>query len=141
MFTEAHKHTYMYAKQILEENIESIISDEFNMDNNKNTEEQSQISNIRNIFQKKSHKKTKKAIQIKQHCLSEKSCKQCFLIKRRNFVLKFSRALEKTLYESVYKKSDLDLLIQESNKWLIVPYYGRYIVTKIILVEPKKTSL
>ena len=65
MFPEAPKHTYMSAKQILEENIESISSDEFDMDDI-NTEEQSQLSHIRNIV-KKAHTKTKKAIQIKQH--------------------------------------------------------------------------
>jgi hypothetical protein len=57
----------MSAKQILEVNIESISSDEFDMDYNIDTEEQSQLSHIRNIVQKKSQKKTKKAIQIKQH--------------------------------------------------------------------------
>ena len=49
MFPEAPKHTYMSAKQILEENIESISSDEFDMDDNRDTEEQSQLSHIRNI--------------------------------------------------------------------------------------------
>ena len=37
MYPEAPKHTYMSAKQIIEENIESIISDEFDIDNDINT--------------------------------------------------------------------------------------------------------
>ena len=53
MFTEATKHNYMSAKQILEENIESIIRDEFDMDNDINTEEQSQLFHITHIFSKK----------------------------------------------------------------------------------------
>ena len=58
---------------------------EFDMDDNRDTEEQSQLWHIRNIVREKSPKKTKKAIQIKQHWLSEKevarigkSCKQSF---------------------------------------------------------------
>ena len=47
LFSEATKHTYMSAKQILEENIASISSVEFDMDNDINTEEQSQLSHIR----------------------------------------------------------------------------------------------
>ena len=47
MFSEATKHAYMSGKQILEENIDSISSDEFDMDNDINTEEQSQLSHIR----------------------------------------------------------------------------------------------
>ena len=47
MFPEAPKHAYMSAKQILDENIDLISSDEFDMDNNINTKEQSQISHIR----------------------------------------------------------------------------------------------
>ena len=47
LFSEASKHAYMSATQILEENIDSISSDEFDMDNNINTEEQSQFSHIR----------------------------------------------------------------------------------------------
>ena len=43
MFPEAPNHTYMSAKPILEENIEWISSDEFDMNNNINTEEQSQL--------------------------------------------------------------------------------------------------
>ena len=57
MFPEAPKHTYMSAKPILEENIELISSDEFGIDNNINTEEQSQLSHIRYIVEKKPHKK------------------------------------------------------------------------------------
>ena len=47
MFPEAPKHAYLSAKQILVENIESISSDDFDMDNDINTEEQSQLSHIR----------------------------------------------------------------------------------------------
>ena len=57
MFPEAPKHTYMSSKQILEENIESISSDEFDMDDNRDTKEQSQLSHIRNLVRKKSKKK------------------------------------------------------------------------------------
>ena len=64
MFPEAPKHTYMSAKQILEENIESISSDEFDMDNNRDTEEQSQLSHIRNIVRKKSQKKQRRQYKL-----------------------------------------------------------------------------
>ena len=47
MFSEATKHAYMSAKQILGEKIDSISSEEFDMDNNINSEEQSQLSHIR----------------------------------------------------------------------------------------------
>ena len=47
MFPQAPKHAYMSAKQFLEENIESISSDEFDIDNDINTEEQSKLSHIR----------------------------------------------------------------------------------------------
>ena len=47
MFPEAPKHTYMSAKQSLEENIESISNDEFGMDNDINAEDQSQLSHMR----------------------------------------------------------------------------------------------
>ena len=64
MFPEAPKHTYMSAKQILEENIESISSDEFDMDDNRDTEEQSQLSHIRNIVRKKSQKKQRRQYKL-----------------------------------------------------------------------------
>ena len=64
MFPEAPKHTYMSAKQILEENIESISSDEFDMDDNRDTEEQSQLSHIRNIVRKKSPKKQRRQYKL-----------------------------------------------------------------------------
>ena len=57
MFPKASKHTYKSAKQIIEENIELISSDEFDIEKDINTEEQSQLSHIRNIVSKKSHKK------------------------------------------------------------------------------------
>ena len=47
MFPEATKHAYMSAKQILEGNIDYISSDGFDMNNNINTEEQSQLLHIR----------------------------------------------------------------------------------------------
>ena len=47
----------MSAKQILEKNIESIGSDEFDIDYDITTKEQSQLSHIRYIVWKKFHKK------------------------------------------------------------------------------------
>ena len=47
MFPEAPTHAYMSVKQTIEENIESISSDEFGMDNDINTEDYSQLSHIR----------------------------------------------------------------------------------------------
>ena len=52
MFPEAPKHTYMSAKQILEENIESISSDEFDMDDNRDTEEQPNFHTSEILFEK-----------------------------------------------------------------------------------------
>ena len=60
MYPEAPKHTCMSAKQILKENIESISSDEFDMEDNRNTEERSQLSQIKTIFNKKNPPPQKK---------------------------------------------------------------------------------
>ena len=55
MFPEAAKRIYKDATQVLDENIESISSDEFDMDDITNTDKQSQSSKITNAVRTKSY--------------------------------------------------------------------------------------
>ncbi len=127
MFPEAAKNIYKSAKQVLEENIEVFSSDESDGDENLNiNEETSQFSKIKEKIRKKSRKK-----QIRQQKFNNidwqkkrlpsfaRAVNTVFTLEKKS-TLHLNQLLEKTTYESVAKKSDLERLIQESNGWLKV---------------------
>ena len=126
MFPETAKHMYKSAKQVLEENIVAFSSDEYDVDENINSEETSPFSKIKEKIRKKSYKKQRRQHKFNKVDWQKKRLPQLaravnsVFISESKSTLNIYQLLEKTNYESVDKKGDLERLIQESNEWLKV---------------------